>query len=317
MAKKLTLAEVIRRLRLVNRNIIILSREYYGAVAPIQCKCRKCGHVWTGCWHNLNSGHGCPKCGRKAQKLSIMLTLPKITRTLRIISPKVQLIGQYKGIHIPTRFHCSDCNHEWMATWGDIAKRGASARLQARKCCPFCYPSPATKLTLSDIKVQLAKLNPTIEITSTYQNGRTPLGCKCQQCGHCWHSLWGNLKRGCGCPVCSSNLKSESQIREIIERLTGSKFPKANPSEVPWLHGLHLDGFDSINKRAFECDGNQHKTLVPYFHRDCKGLLAQKRRDWRKNVQCYRHGISLVRIPQRVKNKELYIARKLRKLAWV
>lgn len=310
LSMKLTTAEVVSKLKSVNATILILG-EYKSAHSPLVCKCAVCTHTWSPTWASLNKNHGCPKCTKR-----IPLSTQEVKRRLHDLNPLIKILGKYRNHTSPLHCKCLKCNHNWWPTWNKISQgRG----------CPKCgreRMKKSRRLTQEQAKQTLQKISPTIELLGEYVNAHSVIKCKCKSCLHIWYPRWHNLKFGFGCPKCGSDCKSENEIRSIIERLTGAKFPRATPSEVPFLHGLHLDGYDQINKRAFEADGGQHKEIVPRFHGKTKaaakrGFLKQKRRDWRKNIQCWRHGIQLIRIPSSIRNKEAYITRKLKRIGWI
>jgi len=174
------------------------------------------------------------------------------------------------------------------------------------------------RLTTSEVKARLKEINPTIETIGKYlDSNKSPLKCKCLVCKHRWTSSWGNLNQRHGCPRCSAG-KSEEDVRLILEEMTGKKWPSANPTDVPFLHGLTLDGFcrelkskKFPNGTAFERQGEQHYHLFRWNNFNHDELLKQKRRDWRKRTQCWRHGIRLIRIPYWIKDVKGYLKRRV------
>lgn len=311
--QKVGIAEVKSALRTRGSRIRVLSgpSDYVNERAnTIRSHCTVCGHQWKASWHQLKGKIGCPVCARNAIIGQNRLTHAVAEEILAQISPTIRMIGKYFNSKTKIACTCLECGHKWSTVW---------ITLKSGSGCPECAIEKL-RLTTDEVKERLQRMCPTIRIIGEYSGVFDSLAVECALCGHKWKTKWTYLCKGRSCPCCGDNFKSESEVREIIERLTKSKFPKAHPSEVPWLHGLHLDGYDSVNKRAFEYDGPQHKEIVPHWHgrkNPSKGLLQQKRRDWRKNVQCWRHGVKLVRIPHQVKDKEEYIKTKLTKLGWV
>jgi Zn finger protein HypA/HybF involved in hydrogenase expression len=301
----LSIQEIEKRLKKINPTIKILSRQYQNRKSPLKCECKRCKNLWETSWSSLGVGGGCPRCGRVKMKGSLRLTSLNIKKRLKKINSKIRVVGEYKDSSTPLKCECLVCYRIWSPTWASLSQ-GCG--------CPHC--SHKAPLNTAEVKRRIKSINSNVEIVGEYQKSKLPLKCRCRQCGHFWSPPWSMLNSGYGCPQCGGNLKSESEVRSIIESTTGSKFPPANPSEIPWLHGLRLDGYDPIHKRAFEYDGSQHKYFHKYFHKSRVDFLRQKRRDWRKNIQCRRHGIQLIRIPYWVKDKESWIKTKLEKLGW-
>lgn len=175
------------------------------------------------------------------------------------------------------------------------------------------------RLTLAEVQA----LNPGLEVSCRLWDHEARfaiLKLRCLTCQHKWTNTWDNLRKHLNkCPKCNPHTKSasEEQTREIFERLTGWKFTRANPTDVPWLNGLTLDGFNRKHKIAFEFQGPTHYQ-PSHWHRDGKAagaaLAKQKKNDHRKRVQCYRHAVVLIIIPYWIKNLEPYIRAKLSKL---
>lgn len=307
MRTLLDLKRITRKLRSAKIKPLRLWRKD-GSIY-LRCACSKCNHLWGAYWGNLQQGHGCPRCSG-----SLQLTTREVKARLRKINSDLRILGEYKNSKSQLRVHCLSCGCMWSTRWNDLSNGHG---------CPQCRDlnrGATQRLSLEKVKRRLKKLHPQVEVLEKrYVNALTPMRCRCKGCGKVWRNTWGNFQQGCGC-ACGA-WKSENEVREIIERLTGTKWPPAPPSEVPWLHGLHLDGYDKKNKRAFEFDGDQHDRVVPYFHgKGSNAFTAFKeaeKRDWRKNKQCWRHGIKLVRIPYKVKDKKDYIRAKLKRLGWI
>lgn len=161
---------------------------------------------------------------------------------------------------------------------------------------------------------------------SSYRNRKSQIRVTFS-CGHVWTTTWDKIrilawsKSKIDCPTCfPSYLHSEEEVRRTLERLTGLKWPRANPSEVSFLHGLHLDGYcrglksaKFPNGTAFERQGEQHYKLVSLGGKrdSLQELAKRKRRDWRKKYQCWYHGIRLIKVPYWIKDLESYLGKKL------
>lgn len=108
--------------------------------------------------------------------------------------------------------------------------------------------------------------------------------------------------------------KKEEMCREILERNLGMEFPTVRPD---WLMNpetgkpLELDCYNSSIKLALEYDGEQHYKYVSLFHKSPDDLAKQVERDALKDRMCRQMGITLVRVPYWIDEKELegYILR--------
>jgi hypothetical protein len=87
----------------------------------------------------------------------------------------------------------------------------------------------------------------------------------------------------------------------LFERIFDAPFPKARPKWLVNERGkrMELDGLNPERKIAFEYQGRQHFTDVPFFHR--KGSLDQRMRDDAQKVAlCMARGVTLVAVPQTI-----------------
>jgi peptide subunit release factor 1 (eRF1) len=310
---KLPRTEIIKKLRAVNPKIELVG-EYTGAHTKSKFRCRKCNHKWYALWCNLQRGHGCPKCAMQASKNGTRFTMDKVKRKLYHLNSKIKILDdEYKNSATGIHCLCLKCNYDWYPCWDT---------LQAKQRCPNCASKEsqdAQRLSLDEVKRRVHQINPKITIVSAeYLGARSALKCKCVNCEHIWNSSWNRLDRSANCPKCGSQYKSEEEVRSIFERLTGLRWPQANPSEVPWLRGLYLDGYCRTLKTenypsgtAFEYQGYQHYQPSHRHKYSETKLHEQKRRDWRKRIQCWRHGVRLIVIPHNVKNLHQYIAGRL------
>ena len=66
--KKLTHDEAVEKLKINNRNVIMLT-EYINSRIKCQFKCLICDFIWFADSKNtINGYNGCPECGRKKER---------------------------------------------------------------------------------------------------------------------------------------------------------------------------------------------------------------------------------------------------------
>lgn len=310
---KLTETEVRKRFARISPHITI-EDHYVNNHTPMKCKCHRHNVVWLVRWDALTRGCGCRECGKEKQIQKFRLPREEIVKRLRVIDPNIRLVGKYNGALAKSKFHCRKCGHNWQALWHN---------LQQGHGCPKCGEQSSrdgTRMTLAEAKQRLKLLNPLIKIVDhKYINSSTGIKCLCLRCQHQWSPCWDSLQAKKGCPNCAnSHHKSEEEVRQAFERLTGLKFPKANPSAVPWLHGLYLDGYcrelrseEWPNGVAFEYQGCQHFQPSSWHGNSAAKLCVQKKRDQRKRIQCWRHGVRLITVPYNIKDLHKYIVGRL------
>jgi hypothetical protein len=144
----------------------------------------------------------------------------------------------------------------------------------AGKWCPTCAGN--RPLTIEEAK-QIAISRGGLCLSTKYVNTGTPLEWQCGKCENTWPSPLASIKGGTWCPHCKN--KNESATRELLEELTGFKFPLQRglfARNRRW----QLDGYCPSLGLAFEYNGRQHYEYVPMFHKNgIADLEKQKARD--------------------------------------
>lgn len=304
--------EARRRLANINPRVSVVSKINAPGRAKFSCKCTECGHTWQTTWGILRIGCGCPICGAaKAvadHAKQCKYTTALVRSKLHSINPHIKIIGCYTGSAQPLPCICRKCGYKWSPIWESL-QQGCG--------CPRCFDSKrgmSQKLTIDIVRRRLRSISPSVRIISdTYVNASTKLQCFCTKCKKTWFASWVGLSQGKACGKCTIG-SSEEDVRKCLEQLTNMQWPRATPSEVPWLHGLYLDGYCRTfisrmypNGAAFEFQGPQHYKLCYHNKYSQDVLKVQKRRDWRKRYQCWQHGVRLIRVPYWVKDIHTYL----------
>lgn len=153
-------------------------------------------------------------------------------------------------------------------------------------------------------------------LRSTYKNNKTKISLECKKHGvfKVRYDNFKNLNHQCmQCSKETRESKGERECREIIENLTGKKFPTKRPkflTNPETGYSLELDGYCKEINLAFEYDGEQHFKPIEWMGGEEKFKQTQKL-DKLKNDLCKSSKITLIRIPFTIKNIENYIKRKL------
>lgn len=211
-----TIDDIKNKLKIINSDIEILSNEYIGAGEKLKCKCLIDGHIWYANWRNLQTGKGCPICGRKkiGKKKRLCLNVKK--ERLKNINPDIEILSE-KFINGTSILKCK-CKIDgciWESIWNNLSKGQGCPECKNRNTGYRC------RLSLDYIKKELYNINPNIEIIdNVYINAHTKMKCKCLIDGYIWETKWAILKQGCGCPECSGTKKPTlDEVKRKLKRI--------------------------------------------------------------------------------------------------
>ena len=296
MPTKLTQGEVARRLRAVG---VTLLGRYRAATWPVRVRYEACGHTGHVRAANAAGGHGCRRCADRALRLS------EQELTKRCHRAGLQLRSRYLGDSAGRRIRvcCSSCGREWRMLVSSLL-RGLG--------CARCYHRTRS---LPEKTVRARLLRRGLQLDGSYSgNSEDVAAVSCRDCGHGWRTRLCTLFNGGRCPSCYPRRfgVSEDEVREIVERITGWKFPPRWPE---WLKGrsrkpLQLDGYNEAHQVAFEYQGRQHYAARLQFGGE-KELAATKLRDARKRKLCQRHGVLLICVPYWKRDVAAFVQQKL------
>jgi ribosomal protein S27AE len=274
MGRKLTL-EVFQDIAR-ERGGECLSTEYVNNRTHLRWRCAD-GHEWFARGDCVKDGNQwCPQCFTNKARLDISV----YQRIAEKRGGKL-LSTEYENSNSKLLWEC-DQGHQWEAV--------ASGVKNKRSWCPQC--SNNVKLDIS-VYQKIAEERGGKLLSTEYERSIQKLLWECEQ-GHQWEATGYSVKiRKSWCPQCSKS-KSERLCREIIEDLTGYKFPSVRPK---FLKGLELDGYNAEVWTAFEYQGEQHYKYKPFFHEDEGDFQCQQERDQRKYKICQKKGIDLILVP--------------------
>ena len=193
--------------------------------------------------------------------------------------------SRYRGLKKPVKLECLTCHRRWTVSSAASVLQGCG--------CRWCNRGRET-LSLAKVARRCRRVG--LELLGGYTDHNHTIRVSCLTCRRVWSPCAQTVFNGYGCSQCRDRHgEAENRVRSVLEDLTGWRFPRTNPE---WLKGrsgrtLELDGYNASHQVAFEYQGQHHYQPL---HGSVE-LLAIKRRDERKRVACYRHGVTLIRVP--------------------
>ena len=133
MSRRFTQEEVLKVLEPMHPDLDFRSFVYTRSKARVRVRCKTCNHGWQPICKDLKQGHGCPRCGREAVKL----TQKQALGVLEPMHPKIDLSEfLYRHANAKVRVRCKTCNHGWQPIYNSL-KQGHG--------CPKCASSNGEK----------------------------------------------------------------------------------------------------------------------------------------------------------------------------
>lgn len=291
MPKKKTIEEAIKLFD--DNGWTLLSTIYIDSKEPMAAICPK-GHRTTKNYNNVHSGRtGCRICtGNPEYKIAdIKIALEK--EGYELLSDKYTYAADHLEAICPN-------GHYRLFTWKDFNNNETR--------CPDCQGK--TTHTLEKVR-DIFKKEGYLLLVDNYHSCMVKLPTTCPN-GHPYGVRLNDfLSKHSRCTRCRL-LINESECRNILEDIFGSEFVKCRPDfllKSDTRHRLELDGFNKELMIAFEYDGESH--FNPVYGDE--SLNKTRKNDFLKDELCKKEGVTLIRIPYTVKDKEKYIKEELTK----
>lgn len=227
--------EFIEKMNSINPKIEILNK-YINSKTYIKCKCKIDNYIWETKPSILLNNHGCPECSKTKP-----LTTQELKERIDIISPNIEIIGEYINSKSPIQCKCLIDGCIWYPIPNNLLKGTG---------CPQC--AGTKNKTHEEFMLELNKINPNILVLSKYINSKYKIKCQCLIDYKVWWSTPNNLLRGSGCPECNQS-KGEKECKRV----------------------LISKGFIEISQKEYNKLSNSDKNYI-ILQKEFKGLIGLK-----------------------------------------
>jgi predicted nucleic acid-binding Zn-ribbon protein len=290
MPKRQTFNEFVRKANIkFDGKFTYDENSYVNSQQKINITCAIHGEFKQSPAQHLQLSFGCPHCANN-------IPLNNELVDIKLADRLVKRIGDYVNSDRKILWQCLKCNYEWNAAPDTI--------LNARKGCIKCGGRFPLSNEMLDDRLKYLHIKRVGDIV----NCRTKVDFLCLQCSHMWGSKPDHiLNSQSGCPVCSSNHKNESRIKDLfdVHQIDYLYQPKIYSIVECDNRRYSFDFFIHDAKIAIEYQGAQHYRPV-----DFSGNLSieqlelnfknQQIRDAHKRDVCKVNGIELIAIDGRV-----------------
>ncbi|WP_157091590.1 hypothetical protein [Methylobacterium nodulans] len=99
-------------------------------------------------------------------------------RVSSALGPRVEVVGQYSGLHSLIDVSCRDCGHRWRPYAGNL--------LNGRANCKPCFDR-SRRLPAAEVVAEIeAALSGAVEVVGEYRGAKHRLPVRCRVCDHRW-----------------------------------------------------------------------------------------------------------------------------------
>lgn len=281
-----------------------LTTNYKNNTTKLEWKCEH-NHIWESTYKTVVQKESwCPECSKIAQS-----ERQKNKNGLE----EAQLYASSRGgeclsteyINARTKLLWK-CNNKKHNSWEAIP----SQVVRLKTWCPQCHSDMVsikkTNLNGLEIAKNFAQSKNGECLSEDYIAANKKLKWKCDN-NHIWESSFSNVvSNRTWCPQCSTFYRKEHIVRDLLEYLLNTKFPKKKPKwniNTKTNKLLELDGYSEELSIAFEFQGLHHyKTGVFYKNED--DLVYIKYKDKIKKQNCSNNNVKLLVIDDKFKITE-------------
>ncbi len=249
-------------------------------------QCKK-DHIFLRTYDRMNYYNSfCPICSNEERKLGIIEAhLEAIKNNGHCLS------SEYVGTHHKLIWQCPN-NHFLMK---DLA------HAQNHFYCLECE----NESKMFNLQIKALQNNGHLLSCKYGKDNKSKLIFQCNK-GHIFRTRPNDIIKNVWCPQCHYS-KNERICKEIFEKIFDIPFLKIY---LKCLKGLELDGYSHKLSLAFEYQGQQHYSPIPYFGGE-KQFKTQQERDIKKRKLCATHNITLIEIPYTWDKSEQYVRDKI------
>jgi hypothetical protein len=255
---------------------------------PVNLVCEH-GHQFAIRPYVLFQGSWCSRCAGKVSAAERLAEL----RDIAYEHGGELLSHEYKPKK-PLQWRCAE-GHIWWSSSGSVRDQ--------KSWCPHCAGvAPFDEIELAGristlVEQKGGRLISLRKVDRDFGKKEWMAGLRCAA-SHEWESRVYHLLSGVWCPTCNMPGTREKVCRQVLEHLLKAAFPKRRPDWLRTSKGrkAELDGFNEDLRLAFEYQGQQHFTHVPFFHTGDKSLELRVEDDRLKRETCNAHNITLLEI---------------------
>ena len=240
MPKKRTQEEYESELAIKNPTVKVAG-NYVNSNTPILHYCTLHNMTWKVRPSDALNGSGCPECWRMRIRNKKKKPVEQYVKELAEVNPNIVVLEEYVNALTPILHQCKLDNYKWKVTPNSLLSGHG---------CPICAGNQ--KKTTEEYKLELATINPDIEVLGEYDTANVYILHKCKKDGYEWMAKPNNVLQKKGCPMCANKIVSqklsktyEQYVEEVlINNPDIEVLEKYINAKTPILHKCKKDGYE-------------------------------------------------------------------------
>lgn len=235
MPKKRTQEEYESELAIKNPTVKVAG-NYVNSNTPIPHYCTLHNMTWKARPSYALNGSGCPECWGMRIRNKKKKPAEQYVKELAEANPNIEVLEEYVNAKTPILHQCKLDNYKWKVTPNSLL-RGHG--------CPVCAGNQ--KKTTEEYKLELATINPDIEVLGEYDMAKVQILHKCKKDGYEWMATPTNILSGGMCPMCTGNIAWTTErycqaVRDINPNI--EVLGEYVSAKTPILHKCKIDNHE-------------------------------------------------------------------------
>jgi hypothetical protein len=172
--------------------------DYLGANVPMNCRCKKCGQVFSPRFSNLKAsrrGHNCVKWN----------SITSANARQELLIRGFEMIGPFEGTKKKTKSKCLTCGQISFPTISNL-------RSNPNQSCIFCKG-----LVVNANEAMKYIENAGFQLIGKWVGASKPIKAICKKCGKNIEIRYSVIKQGHGCAKCAGKLVDQDSAIKLMK----------------------------------------------------------------------------------------------------
>lgn len=206
MPRKKTNEEFVAEMHELVGNEYTFLEPYINSKTKIKVRHNVCGTIYSVIPNNFRNGTRCPYCFHCFLACKPRKTNEKFLQEVQdLVGNEYTFLEPYVNATTNIKVRHNLCKQTYSVQ--------PASFLNSRRC-PYC--ANKKQYTTEEFAFKLRSVNSRLSVLDQYQNNKTKIKVRCNDCGHTWYAWPGNLLAGSGCPKCATKTRRSSLTKHSL-----------------------------------------------------------------------------------------------------